>query len=298
MRFPVTSRPLLASMVALLALTICTARAHATPATDLAAARDAFRRGDYDAALPGLNYLLYPTPRLAQTGDLIEAHVLLGVCLVATNDSNAATREFEAALFLSPDLSLDPVLFSSDAVRAFNETKVSVAARAKQEAASRALADERDRLRRYRESLIVYEVRPYYVNFIPFGAGQFQNGARAKGIFFSATEVTAGALSAGIWLYLVNQYGYNGRVPTADAHGVRTLQEVEIGAGAVCLGVMAWGVIDSLIHYKPRAQIEGDDSLLPPDLRPRKQRESMLDRIQIAPLIGGGQTGVAMSLTY
>ena len=42
-----------------------------------------------------------------------------------------------------------------------------------------------------------HEVRPYYVNLIPFGAGQFQNGQRCKGLAFAISEATTAGLSAG-----------------------------------------------------------------------------------------------------
>jgi len=230
---------LIAATAATLVLTATTARAAATPSEDLDRARDAFRRGDYQSAIPLLNYLLYPTPRLAQSQDLVEAHVLLGVCAFESGDRKTATREFEEALFLQSDLALEGnALFSRAAVAFFEETKNAAEERGRRDAERRSLAEERERLRRYKESLIVYEVRPYYVNFIPFGAGQFQNGQRGKGIAFASAEAATGALSAGIWLYLVGEYGFGGRVPPgADAEFVRTLEQIEVGAGIACLGI-------------------------------------------------------------
>jgi tetratricopeptide (TPR) repeat protein len=245
------------------------ATAAATPAEDLGRARDAFRKGDYQVAIPLLNYLLYPSPRLAQTRDLVEAHVLFAVCALETGDRLTAAREFEEALFLQADLELDGnALFSRAAIDLFAETRAAFEERARRDAERRALAEERERLRRYRESLIVYEVRPYYVNFIPFGAGQFQNGDRKKGLAFAASQAITGGVSAGIWLYLVGEYGIGGAVPADEVDRARRLQEIEVGAGIACLGLVAWGVVDSLLHYRPRVQVSGDDSLLPTDVVP------------------------------
>lgn len=256
---------------------VCTASvARATPGDDLDKARSEFLSGNFADAIPRLNYLLYPTPRLAEADDLVEAHVLFGACAFQTGDTHTARQEFEAALAMKPEYAIDTNRFSAGAVHFFDETKHEVEERMKRDATERALAEEKDRLRRYRESLVVYEVRPYYVNFIPFGAGQFQNGQHNKGLWFATTEVTTGAVSAGIWVYLVASYGFNGHVQPQDANFARTLQQVEIGAGGLCLGLMAWGIVDSLVHYHPRAQVEADDSLLPPDLRkaPRKPPSS------------------------
>jgi HAMP domain-containing protein len=241
--------------------------ARATPSEDLERARQSFRAGDFQTALPLLSFLLYPTPRLARSDDLLEAHVLLGACGFETGDRAIARREFEQALYLSVDSSLDPQLFSTEAVRFFEDTRTALEERTRRNAEKSALAEERERLLKYRESLIVYEVRPFYVNFVPFGAGQFQNGERTKGLLFSTAQALTFAASAGIWVYLTSQYGYNGRVPPEDAENVRLMQQLEIGAGIAFWSIYSWSVVDSLLHYKPRAQVQGDDSLLPEELR-------------------------------
>jgi Flp pilus assembly protein TadD len=79
----------------------------AAPKDELIAARQDFRSGNFSQALPKLNYLLYPTPRLANPDDLIEAHTLLGACSVEVGDKATAVREFEQALYMSQDTSLD-----------------------------------------------------------------------------------------------------------------------------------------------------------------------------------------------
>ena len=244
--------------------------AEETPREALGRARQAFQGGRCTDASPLLSYLLYPTPRLADTEALLEAHLLLGVCNLDGGDRPAAAREFEQALFLDASARLDPLLFSAEVVRYYDEIKATVAERNRRDEERRALAIERDRLRKYRESLIVYEVRPYYVNFVPFGAGQLQNGQRGTGVFFATTQGATAAASAGIWLYLVGTYGFGGRVPPDEAAGVLRLEQIEVVAGSAFIGLYIWGFIDSLAHYKPRAQVEGDDDLLPEDMRPAK----------------------------
>ena len=261
---PVAGRWSLVALLMLLAWLWPRGDATAAPSDELTAARQQFRAGNFSAALPQLNLLLYPVPRLATPEALVEAHTLLGACAVETRETAMATREFTQALTLDENLTLDPLLFSAATIAHFLATKANLRERALAERQARELALERERLRRYRESLVFYEVRPYYVNFIPFGAGQFQNNHTTKGMFFATSQALTGGGSLAIWLYLVSNYGYNGRVPPEDAAAVRRWQQIQIGAGATCLGLMAWGVVDALVYYQPRAHVRGDDSLVPP----------------------------------
>lgn len=243
-----------------------------TPSQELDRARASFRESDFATAMPLLNYLLYPSKRLARADDIIEAHLLFGVCSYETGDPTTARREFEEALDLQIDLELDPVLYSQGAIKFFDETKAVIRERNRLADERRAIVDERDRYQQLLASLVIVEKRSYYVNFIPFGAGQFQNQQRRKGLAFAVSEGLTGATSAGLWLYLVGSYGFTGTVPRAEAASVRRLQQYEIVSGTACLALMAWGVVDSLVHYQPSAQRRPDESLLPPELR--RQRPS------------------------
>jgi hypothetical protein len=104
-------------------------------------------------------------------------------------------------------------------------------------------------------SIRIIERRQYWVNFVPFGAGQLQNGRRGKAIAFAATQGVAAATSVGIFVHLVNRYGWGGTVPSADAAEVRRLQQIQIGAGVVFVGLAVWGVVDSLRDYEPVVEI-------------------------------------------
>jgi hypothetical protein len=265
--------------------------AHATPAQELEDARELFRARDFDKAIPQLNYLLYPTPRLSQTDDLVEAHVLLGVCSFESGDRKTARREFEEALYLNADVTLDTLLFSAAAVEYFEDVKKALAESAARDAEQRLLAEQNERLQKILESMVVIETRPYYVNYIPFGAGQFQNGDRRKGLFFAAAESVTGGLSAGLFLYIYGQYGFGAKISRDEANTVLTLQRAEIGAGSACIALMLWGLFDSLVHYQPSVRKTPDESLIPPDLR---KSPSLTPRPAITP----NQGGASLSLTW
>ena len=178
-----------------------TTEAPITPAARLQAARDAFQTKNCPEVKRNLNMVLYPKPLLSQIDDLIEAHTLLGVCHFLGKNQLAARSEFEQALGLDSNLTLDRKLFSVDAVEFFDSVKKEKQEAEAKTAELRRVAEERDRLRKALENLVVIEKRPYYINFVPFGAGQFQNGHTRKGILFFSGELAFGGTSAGIFVY-------------------------------------------------------------------------------------------------
>jgi tetratricopeptide (TPR) repeat protein len=292
----------LAVLVAIAAITV-PASASASPSQDLEQARQSFRQHDYDSAMKLATFLLYPDEKLAQPSDLVEAHVILGASNFETGHRTEAKTEFERALQIQPDKSLTDLLFSEGAIRLFDETKADLEARAERDTQLRKLADERERIRKYKESLVVVERRSFGVNFVPFGAGQFQNKQPVRGVLFAAGEGITGGVSVGVFLYLASKYGLNAQVPVLDGPGVRQLQQVEIGTGIAFFAIYAWGVVDALLHYQPRVQIEGDDTLLPPlrDLPPDKptkplpKKTSILDRLHVRPMIAPDGAGIGLS---
>jgi tetratricopeptide (TPR) repeat protein len=275
-------------------LLLLAAPAQATPAEDLAKARDAFRMGNYEEAIPLLNFLLYPSVRLSHIADLVEAHILLGISHFERGSRAEAKREFDEALFLDDSITLDPLLFSEDAIAFFNERKQAYLEQARRDAEARALAEERDRLRQAIENMIVIERKPYYINFVPFGAGQFQNGQDGKGIALFVSQTILGGTSAGLWVWQVGKYGYNGYVPKAEVDTVRRLQQIQIATGLGCLALMVGGIIDSLMHYESSIRRPADESLLPVDLKPHRRDDS--SSWKIAPWPSG--SGVVMSWEF
>lgn len=272
-------RPALVSLLAVCILVGVVRPLGATPGQKLAEARRAFELGEYETAVPLLSYLLYPTAQLSSRDDLMEAHLLLGLAHLELGNQGDAKREIEEALFLDSKLSLDPLVFSARAIEFVEERRREVEERAERDAKARVEADARERLRELLENTIVIERRPFFINFIPFGAGQFQNGHRNKGIAFAVSEAALCGLSVGVFGYLFNEYGFNGVVPSADADRARQLQGVQAVSGGLCLAVMTYGVVDSLVYYESTTRVPANESLLPDELKePRQQSRNQRPR--------------------
>jgi tetratricopeptide (TPR) repeat protein len=274
----------------------------AAPGQQLDRGRESFKRGDWQSAIEVINVLLYPELQLARREQVIEAHILLGAAYYQVGNRERAREEFGRALQIEPEQSIGTRLYSEGAIRLFDETKTDLKIRMEREEEKRRIAQRLKEIEDYKKSLIVYETHPYYVNFVPFGAGQFQNRQRGKGLLFATTQGLTGGVSAGIFLYLASKYGLSSSsVPVDEGPGVRRLQQLEIATGIAFFGFYAWGVVDSLLNYKPRQRVEGEDSLLPPELRdgkpPSKQKTSLRDRLRVHPvLVPDGGAGVGLSL--
>ncbi len=234
-----------------------------SPRAQLDTARKMHRNGTLAKALPILNTLLYPQPQLGSRADLLEAHLLLGVAHFLVGDEASAQRELTNALFLDPELALDPNAFQAKTIAFFQAVKIDLQRKNKRDQEVESLAKERDRLRNALDNMVVIEKRPYYINFIPFGAGQFQNDHNRKGVFFFSSEVLFGGTSLGLFVYQWLRFGIGGRVPREDVDSVRRLQQLQIATGAVSLGLVAWGIVDALLHYQPTIQRKPNIDLLP-----------------------------------
>lgn len=103
----------------------------------------------------------------------------------------------------------------------------------------------------------VYVRQPYFVNFVPFGAGQLQNGDRGKGYALAVGEAVTATVSASAFVYLTSKYGVSGTVAIEDGASVRRLQQVEVGTGVAFFALYAYGVVDALRHYEPYREVRG-----------------------------------------
>jgi tetratricopeptide (TPR) repeat protein len=281
---------------------MCAGTARATPSQDLAKARELFRAGNYEEARKYFTDLLYPYPRLAGANDLADAHIGLGVALFETGNTKRAAEEFERALRFDPNYQLDPlVITNKKAIELFDDTKTEIRLRAEREEARKREAAEREKLRLFRESIIGVRENSLVVNFVP-GWGQFQNKQPLKATLFLTGQVVTAGTSFGIWYYLVRRYGIRSdRVPLEDGPRVRRLQQIEIGAGVAFFALYAWGVVDALRHYQPTVRTEIDESQLPPEIRelgdkkpPPSQKTSLLERIQVTPLLAPDMAGIGI----
>jgi len=247
-----------------------------TPRQAFDRGRTAFGRAEYGRAIEILNPLLYPEVLLDSEGEVVQAHRMLGVAYLFENQTDEARREFRKLLELRPDYRFDPLLDPQRVVDFFNgivkEEEGAIAAieaRRRQRDAELAARRQREAARLYPQAApaVVYERRSYMVNFFPFGAGQFQNGERGKGMFFLGSEAALGAISLGAFATNLALYGLQpqrkclttqpigqacpaSEIDHSQEDTSTWLTRVQLVSGGLFFAVAIWGVVDAVRHYQ------------------------------------------------
>jgi hypothetical protein len=246
------------------------------------AARDAFARGrtafdraEYQRAIEILNPLLYPDVLLDSESEVVQAHRMLGVAYLFENRPDEAHREFKKLLELRPDYRFDPLLDPQRVVDFFNGVL-----KDEQETIAAILAKRRLVVKKpppvtLPPTIVRYERHSFAINFVPFGAGQFQNGERRKGWLFAGTEAGLAAISLGAFVTNLALYGTaphrgckvatppgvqcpNGSIDYSDETTSRRLLDVQLVSGGMFWAVAIWGVIDAIQHHQPEVLLPGD----------------------------------------
>jgi hypothetical protein len=174
---------------------------------ELKRAKDRFDFGAYADAAGTLRQLLAGSPTLTPQ-ESIDAYRMLGIAEYQLGDKRAARAAFVNLLSVDPDYALDaflvppPIVEFFDGVKREHEAALApLRERQRDLAEQQRLADEAKRRLLAEElartgppsKIVRVEQRVYLFNWLPLGAGQFQNGERAKG-----TAIAVGQLVLGI----------------------------------------------------------------------------------------------------
>lgn len=223
----------------------------------------------------------------------IEVRLLMGMSAFELGEQDVAELHFLTLLRLEPDYTVDPSIATLTIEQFF-------------EGVRSAHKDELDEIRALRgrdlDNVEVQNVwvvaedslNHYWLNFLPFGAGSFQNGDTGWGIFFAVMQgLTLGMNITGAAMVEVVR-GDSHTFTAAEAELARSWQYVQF-VGLGLFGVFyIWGVVDGAINFVERERV-----YLPPSFDPPPELEAEGDTLiwYIAPYgapDGGGVTaGVA-----
>ena len=265
----------------------------ATPELDLKGVRDRFEYGDYaDAAK--LAKSLIDEGRLVTEDQLVEAYRVLGLSLFYMDQKDDARSAFVSLLSIEPDYRLDPFFHPPRVVEFFDKVKAqNEALLAPIREQKKRIAEEKRRQEEARQRLLQEEARrreahadaddsaktqiverrisnhEYLVNWVPFGAGQFQNGEPFKGSLIAAGEAVTGLASIVGFVVVANlqrcqsvplpagsigeaeQTTTECGIPPESLNLAQNMDRVKWVAGGLFWSLVVYGIVDANVHYKP-----------------------------------------------
>jgi hypothetical protein len=256
----------------------------ATPTTDLKRARDRYEYGAWADAAGAIQEVLAANPDLPEP-QAIEAYRILGLAEYQLGHPDAARMAFVHLLTLDPDYVLDPFLVPPQIVEFFDKVKrdadpqlaplrerkkqLREQERAAEEARRKLLLEEQARSGPPARVVMVRE-NVYIINWLPFGAGQFQYGDTTKGVIIATSQVILGAINIGAILVhnaIVEDPSRrcsvstptncsNPPIPDSDRQLLNSIDVVKYVSAGLFWGVYVYGVADALSNYVPRVETE------------------------------------------
>lgn len=258
----------LAAAALAIALLLCAAgQAHA--ASDLLKnARNTFEYGSYEEA-SRLAESLLASHQLSEERDLVEAYRISGLANFYLSRPEAARRQFVALLSVDPDYAMDPFLVPPAAVAFFDGVKrdnesllLPIRERRKAmleqeklaEEARRRLLDENLRRQIDPDRPIMVqrvETHTFLTNFVPFGAGQFQENRPVAGTLLASAQVLGLATFAFSFAKIESLRDDTGKYAHADLGTAQNFAKAKWTGLAVFGAAAVLGVADSLWRYEP-----------------------------------------------
>jgi hypothetical protein len=285
----------------------------APPSAEFTRGKAAYERAEYGRAIEVLRPLLYPELRLENEGQVVESHRMLGIAHLFEKQNALAAQEFRKLLQLRPDYRFDSLLDPPQVVDFFNGVLREYEGELAQIEARRKQADLEERQRREayeraKKGPLVVEKRfarnSFTTNFIPFGAGQFQNGQRRKGWGFLLGESALAAVSVGAFATNFAVYGFRpkrGCLPmTAMGSGApcipdfrdqrrsEALTTVQLVSGGLFFAVTAWGIADAILNFVPEVPLAAN-------IRPPAAATA---RLRLTPVTDGRTLGAGLAFRF
>jgi hypothetical protein len=251
--------------------------------SDLKRARDRFEFGAYADCAGTLRPWLATEPALSDD-QLVDAWRMLGISEYHLGDLGQARSAFVNLLSVDPDYALDPFLVPPPIVDFFDrvkrESEPSLAPlrerrrelreqqRLAEEARRRLLAEEHARSGSGTKLIRVQE-HVYLFNWLPLGAGQFQNGDRTKGTALAAGQIVVGLVNLGAILAHGQIADDRSRLCTSSQAGcskppytdrdrllLSRVDAVKFASAGLFWALYALGVWDAHRNYVPIVETE------------------------------------------
>lgn len=275
--------------------------AQATEMDDFQRAQTAYQSHEYEQAVRLFEEMIVPVPAIQDRLLIQESRKYLGAAYLFVGRRPEAERQFEAFLRDEDDFEsyqLDPALFPSDVISVFRTVRERLVEElADQADRDRERAEQREERRRQallslvslaQESEVELE-NDLRLAWVPFGAGQFQNGNEDLGWFFAIAEgltLVASAVSLSTFLYLETEHlaairdPMEGRATPPETR--QTLFGASIASSALFVGLAVAGILEAHIEFRPRRTVR----------QPREIPPEVLQELDLA--VGPGSVSLRL----
>ncbi|WP_394821934.1 hypothetical protein [Pendulispora albinea] len=304
------------SFLAAVAVAVCLttgAIARADEQSELDKGRNAYLARQYDEADARFRAMLSPSTGTLRDPTLVtQAYMYWGAVKIARSRPAEASSLFEQLLLKNPQYEPDPLSFPTSVLDAFSDTRSRIRERLNAQAreaarreAERRVREEEERkkqLERIRvlermaseEKIEVYHSR--ILAFVPFGAGQFQNGSTGLGWFFLGAEslcLAVGTLAIPFYYSEKSAFvdAYNdpeGTNQTSDAQRhydrARTWGFINMAAYSAFLVTAAAGIVEANVAFRSHLTIVKKRPIPP--------------AVSFAPTLTQGGAGMGLRLTF
>jgi hypothetical protein len=257
--------PLLAGL-----LVLAPGTAAATEGEDFRIAREAYDRGEYSRAVALFEPMVgADDPSIDDTILIRESRQYLAAAYVLTGERERAAQQFAWLLRDEgedfADYRLNPRAFPEAVLRVFNEVRdrlIEEADANRERRDAELLAREQQRREAGLRLVAIAEEDEVEIRhdpaiaWLPFGAGQFQNGNQDLGVFFSVAESIMLATSIGAmsgWIVLNDQYqdSLEFRGPAPDLRLLQALQITNWVAFGAFGAIAVAGIIEAHVNFVP-----------------------------------------------
>ncbi len=290
---------------ALIALVSCLAQAQVVPEREMEIVQSLYDTGKYAEASKRATESLQVTN--FSDPQRVKLHELVGLSAFNLGDPKGAQASFLQLLRINPDYILDPFAVPPPAIRVFDQVRrengdalnlvrQQIAIRAEQDKRAAAererLQAEQEERRRKAEFLTssvtvrTVEKRSMLLNFVPFGAGQFQQGRVGAGVAFAVTEGVMAILSVVSFFAIESLREYvtlpwDGLLTSDGKPVTRTVRAVPLArqgerdvwsvlkysTGAAFYALWAVGIVDAVVRHEDEVVTERKET--PPTARLR-----------------------------
>lgn len=258
-------------------------------------------------------------------GQRLKLHELAGLSAFNLGDTRAAQASFLNLLKLNPDFILDPFAVPPPAIKLFDQVRKEnaselsmvrqqIALRLEQQKREQAererLAKEQEERRRRAEeaateiTLRTVEKRSMLVNFIPFGAGQFQQERVGWGVAFAVSEGVMAILSIVSYFAIESLFedvpivltdrvvpvSFTVRqIPQARVVERNVWSGIKYGTGIAFYALWGAGIAEAFAHHQDEVATERKVPIGPP------APKGPTARLRLFPTSGGLGAGVSVT---